>query len=103
MNIVKSSFRRRSIVAAVAVLIGLLSASNTFASSEASLVLPDLKCGSFLGMTGHTLLMLGILLARLVYMTELPLESWWFSIEFLSWHDPLRASDMPKASLSRVG
>ena len=50
-----------------------------------------------------TFLMLGILMAWFLYLTQLPLESWWLSIEFLSWHASLRASDMPKVSLTWVG
>ena len=63
MNLAKSSFRRRFSIAAVAVLVSLLNCTTSFASTEASLVLPDLKSGSFFGMTGHMLLMLGLIIS----------------------------------------
>ncbi|MBC8106567.1 MAG: sodium/proton-translocating pyrophosphatase, partial [Anaerolineae bacterium] len=51
-------------IASVAVLVSLLGCSNGFASTEASLVLPDLSNPNvkFLGMSGYTLLMLGLII-----------------------------------------
>jgi K(+)-stimulated pyrophosphate-energized sodium pump len=59
-----TSIRRRLVTAAVAGAGSLACAASTFASSEASLVLPDLSNPNikFLGMTGYTLLLLGFII-----------------------------------------